>query len=389
MAGGGDHAADGPAERVAFVLIDGIGDVSVPQLNHRTPLEAASTPHLDAIAGGRLRRRRRRCRRRRPAAAAAALPPPPPPLLLTPRLRRAPAPAAAGGFNGLLDPVEPGLACGSDTAHMSLFGYDPRALYAGRGAFESMGAGLRMDPGDIAFKCNFACLAPAPAGARAPVVALRRVDRRFEEEGPPLCAALDGLAIPGFPRHALAVRYATEHRCGVVIRGPGLSDAVSGTDPLKDGLPLLAAAPVDATPAAARTAAVVNAACAAMRAALAAHPVNLRRAAEGKPPADVVLLRGCGRRLALAPFGAAHGMRAAMVAPTKIIAGLGMCAGVEVLQVEGTTGDYRTLFHRKAEAVAEALGPGEWRSRLEGGRLRREPGVVDARCARVDHVGRC
>lgn len=48
---------------------------------------------------------------------------------------------AAAGLTGLMDPVEPGLACGSDTAHLSLFGYDPRTHYRGRGAFESMGAG--------------------------------------------------------------------------------------------------------------------------------------------------------------------------------------------------------------------------------------------------------
>jgi 2,3-bisphosphoglycerate-independent phosphoglycerate mutase len=56
------------------------------------------------------------------------------------------------GLCGLMDPVEPGLACGSDTAHMSLLGYDPRKYYRGRGAFESIGAGMQMRPGDIAFK---------------------------------------------------------------------------------------------------------------------------------------------------------------------------------------------------------------------------------------------
>ncbi len=47
-----------------------------------------------------------------------------------------------------------------------------------------------------------------------------------------------GIAIPGFPQHAVAVKYATEHRCGVVVRGAGLCDAISGTDPLRDNLPL-------------------------------------------------------------------------------------------------------------------------------------------------------
>uniref|UniRef100_A0A251RSR9 Putative 2,3-bisphosphoglycerate-independent phosphoglycerate mutase n=1 Tax=Helianthus annuus TaxID=4232 RepID=A0A251RSR9_HELAN len=97
-----------PRKRVAFVLIDGLGDVSIPRFGYKTPLEAAKVPNLDAIA--------------------------------------------SAGVNGLMDPVEVGLGCGSDTAHLSLLGYDPRVYYRGRGAFESMGAGLAMAPGDIAFK---------------------------------------------------------------------------------------------------------------------------------------------------------------------------------------------------------------------------------------------
>lgn len=104
-----------PRRRVAFVLIDGLGDVSLPRLGFKTPLQAAKVPNLDAIA--------------------------------------------SAGVNGLMDPVEVGLGCGSDTAHLSLLGYDPRVYYRGRGAFESMGAGLAMSPGDIAFKVRLhSCL---------------------------------------------------------------------------------------------------------------------------------------------------------------------------------------------------------------------------------------
>ncbi|GAB4817188.1 hypothetical protein N2152v2_004234 [Parachlorella kessleri] len=293
-------------ERLAFVLIDGIGDVTIPALGSRTPLQAATVPYLNAVA--------------------------------------------AAGFNGLMDPVEPGLACGSDTSHLSIFGYDPRHYYRGRGAFESMGAGLAMAPGDIAFKCNFATLDPVSG-----LVLRRRADRRFETLGPLLCAALDGLALPRFPQHAVSVKYATEHRCGVVVRGPGLSDAISGTDPLRDNLPLQVVRPLDDSPEAAHTAEVVNQLSAAIR---QGHPVNKQRVAEGKPPANIVLLRGCGSRLAVQPFLERHGLRACMVAPTKIIAGLGMSLGLDVLEAEGATGDYRTLFHKKAEVIAKALTTG-------------------------------
>ena len=180
-------------------------------------------------------------------------------------------------------------------------------------------AGLDMAPGDIAFKSNFATLDPASG-----IVLRRRADRRFEDLGPVLCAALDGMRLPSFPQvpgrrsscgvgvahmrlgarglprhlrrsapscqrcsaaaqapdlclitslpsplhlllaallhcyatcccfhltaslpscfclqHTVSVKYATEHRCGVVVRGTGLNDAIGGTDPLKDNLPLL------------------------------------------------------------------------------------------------------------------------------------------------------
>jgi 2,3-diphosphopglycerate-independent phosphoglycerate mutase len=217
-----------------------------------------------------------------------------------------------------------------------------------------MGAGVEMAHGDIAFKCNFATLDPETG-----IVISRRADRHFEEEGPALCAALDGLHVPGYPQHSVMVKYATEHRCGVVVRGPRLTDAISGTDPLKDNLPLQPAAPLDDSQEALLTAAVINAASALFHTILLHHPINQARVAAGKAPANVVLLRGCGIRLALTPFVELHsGLRPAIIAPTKIIAGLGMCASMDVLIVPGTTGDYRSLFHRKAEAAAGALTTG-------------------------------
>lgn len=103
----------GVKSRVAFILVDGLGDVGIPSLGFKSPVEAAKTPNLDALA--------------------------------------------SGGISGLMDPVEPGLGCGSDTAHLSLLGYNPRIYYRGRGAFESLGAGLAMVPGDIAFKVRASC----------------------------------------------------------------------------------------------------------------------------------------------------------------------------------------------------------------------------------------
>lgn len=208
------------------MLIDGLGDVSLPRFGYKTPLQAADVPNLDAIA--------------------------------------------SAGVNGLLDPVEVGLGCGSDTAHLSLLGYNPRVYYRGRGAFESMGAGLAMSPGDIAFKVGlFSCFIffynliavidltwlisnqhllvvsfdlniwlmcfrlvvtchdqlPmfdlqsnfATLDEKTGIVTSRRADRHFEEEGPILCAALDRMKLPSFPQYEVRVRCSVSSSLNIYI----------------------------------------------------------------------------------------------------------------------------------------------------------------------------
>ncbi|PRQ33038.1 putative phosphoglycerate mutase (2,3-diphosphoglycerate-independent) [Rosa chinensis] len=296
-----------PKRRVAFLLIDGMGDVSIPKLGFKTPLQAAKLPNLDAIA--------------------------------------------SAGVNGLMDPVEVGLGCGSDTAHLSLMvttlGY-------------ITGAAVHLSPWEQGWQChqvtlhlrtsNFATL-----DEKTEIVISRRADRHFEEEGPILCAALDGLKLPSFPEYEVRVRYATEHRCGVVVKGPSLSGNISGTDPLKDNRLLLQAEAIDGSDEARHTAKVVNELSKEMSKILIAHPLNAKRASEGKNIANVVLLRGCGIRIEVSPFTKKHGLWPCMVAPTKIIAGLGLSLGIDIVEAPGATGDYRTLLTSKTTAIAKAL----------------------------------
>lgn len=98
------------SQKLVFLLIDGVGDVSVPPLGEQTPLQAAHIPFLDMLSG-------------KPHKNSF-------PILTVLQMANAklsrPDVIADVGLNGLLDPVEPGLACGSDTAHLSILGYEPR-----------------------------------------------------------------------------------------------------------------------------------------------------------------------------------------------------------------------------------------------------------------------
>ena len=94
-----------------------------------------------------------------------------------------------------------------------------------------MGSGITMKQGDIAFKCNFAYI-----NEETQIVERRRVDRQFPLWGLNLPSGLNGLKVPDFPEYEITCKYATEHRCAINIHGPNLSPAITGTDPLKDGL---------------------------------------------------------------------------------------------------------------------------------------------------------
>eukprot|EP00798_Chlamydomonas_sp_ICE-L_P006636 gene6636-3293_t len=105
------------------------------------------------------------------------------------------------------------------------------------------------------------------------------------------------------------------------------------------------------------TARLVNELSDGIRKVLEDHPLNLERVASGLNSANVVLLRGCGCRIKVPGFQEMHGMKACLVAPTKIIAGLGMSFDVDCIEAKGATGYYDSAFHNKATTMSTALMP--------------------------------
>ncbi|KPA85195.1 putative mitochondrial 2,3-bisphosphoglycerate-independent phosphoglycerate mutase [Leptomonas pyrrhocoris] len=311
-----------PKPMVLFI-IDGIGDNTYSELGRRTPLEVvAGVPAVAPLAASSAGPVFSVVEEVLPVAevepcntAAAAA------LRATVNTHVTPGIniVARHGVNGVMDPYMAGKSCGSDTAHLSLFGYPPTMYYRGRGAYEALGAGLELEDEDVAFKSNFSTFAdPAeelcgdedPAleakaiATTAPTdqyVTHRRCDRDFTQEGPLLCQDLNGMTVPcdlhGVPfdyPHTIKMQYATEHRCGVALSGARrvlhadgtsaqvlgmLSDKITGTDPLKDGRLLLHCTPTVAEDhpeyaAALYTCRLVEAASAALTKRLRSHPVN-------------------------------------------------------------------------------------------------------------------
>jgi len=285
--------------KILLVIFDGLGDRPLTELGHKTPLEATPKPNLDWFA--------------------------------------------ANGVNGLMDPIGPGIAAGSDTSHLALFGYDPQAVYTGRGPFEAAGVGIKLTPGDIAFRGNFASVDDE----------MRLTDRRagrIREGTNELASELDGLRLG---RIRAIVRAGTEHRVAVVLRGRGLSPKVTDTDPHEVGAEILDSKAL--APAARTTARAVNAFTRQAHKVLQTHRVNRARSTKGEPPANIIVLRGAGVFPDLEPITERLHIRAAGIAGVALIRGMFRTVGMEVIDVPGATGGLDTDMTAKADASLEAL----------------------------------
>jgi len=287
-------------KRILIVVMDGLGDRGCEELGWKTPLQYADTPNLDWFT--------------------------------------------ANGSAGVVDIIAPGVRPGSDTAHLSILGYDPYKVYTGRGPFEAAGIGLISKKGDVAFRCNFATV-----NDRLEITD-RRAGRVKTPDTSELVRSLEGLKIEGVE---CIVREGTEHRAALILRGPGLSADITDADPHDLG-PI--AISKGRSPEAQFTAGVVNKFVLATYKRLKDHPVNVRRRAAGLPEANIILPRGAGEFPRLEPFPEINSMTAGCVAGVGMIKGICAVCGLDVIDVPpccsgGTDSD----FMSKARTALEAL----------------------------------
>jgi len=286
-------------------LGDGMGGRPVPSLDGQTCIEAQETPAMDEVA--------------------------------------------RGGECGYMDPIRPGVAVGSDTGHMVILGYDPFQYYTGRGPFEAKGVGIDVQPGDLAFRCNFATV-------EENLIADRRAGR-ITERTDELSAAINHAFSNGIDGVEVIFKESVAHRAALVLRGDDLDPRVTDVDPHEVGVavPLCRPLPETADDAPAqRTAKLVNEFVQRVHELLEDHEVNRQRRADGLPPANIVLPRGVGTAPDLKPFSEQYGLNGAMIVEVDLVRGLGMYLGMSVIEVPGATGGPDTDELAIAQAVVNA-----------------------------------
>jgi len=269
-------------EKAVVIIFDGLGDRPIESFDGLTPLEYADTPNFDKLA----------------------------------RM----------GECGLMHTLGRGLRPGSDTSHLAIFGYDPAEYYPGRGPIEVAGIGLKMQDGDVAFRGNLGTVDDNM------VIKDRRAGRIRVVE--PLTKALDGLQIDGV---TLVVKPGTAHRAGVVMRGKGLSSAVTDADPHEVGQAVRTVEPTDDSPEAKRTAELLNKFIAKSHEILKEQKFNKERENQGKLPGNCLLVRGAGQYRSFPSFKERYGFSACCIAGGGLYKGIGAFLGMEIIEVPGAT----------------------------------------------------
>ncbi len=293
--------------KLLYIVIDGMGDLPLKELANKTPLEAAKTPNLDALA--------------------------------------------RKGKTGLMYSVRKGVAPESDVAVISLLGYDPFKYSTGRGIIEAVGAGLSLKDGDLALRCNFATM------GKGDEILDRRVARSLSnQEAIELSKAANEQV--KLTSHSATFNFVNTlgHRAVLVIRRKGkpLSGKISNTDPaysIVNGLGVAEenpemiikkAQPLEVSEAAQASADLLNEFTEKSRELWETHPINVKRAKEGKLKANVVLSRDAGSQLPnFFSINKRYGVDFAALADMHAESGIAKLAGMEAELLPPPSGDLK------------------------------------------------
>ncbi|MEN8199345.1 MAG: cofactor-independent phosphoglycerate mutase [Thermodesulfobacteriota bacterium] len=277
---------------------DGMGDLPLAELDDRTPLEAADTPTMDRL-----------CQR---------------------------------GELFLTRTVPLGYPPGSDVANLSLLGYRPEEYYTGRAPLEAAAMGLQLAEDETAFRCNLVTL------EREAQNRIRMVDYSAghisTEEAKELIDALEAEC----SSDRFHLKAGINYRHILLVKGdyPRLDPA-----PPHDFIGKDVSAPWQRYMADPEWQQLLNSAASV----LAEHPVNLKRIEAGKNPANSIWLWGEGKMPSMPTLQQRFGLQGSLISAVDLLKGLGINAGLDILNIPGATGYIDTNYQGKAEAALECL----------------------------------
>ena len=287
--------------KYVVILGDGMADYPVPELDMKTPLGVAFKPNIDHMA--------------------------------------------EYGEMGLVKTVPDHLdPPGSDIANMSVLGYDPDVFYTGRSPLEAVSMGIDLADDELAVRCNLVTLS-----GDGPYEQMTMDDYSSDEITTAESRELIGFINDNLGSDDMRFYPGVSYRHCVVIKTACRE-------------PLLCTPPHDISsriitgylPKGFMRERLLEC-MKKSRELLEDHPVNIARRARGLRPANSIWPWGEGRRPSLSDFGAKYGLKGAVVSAVDLIRGIGICAGMENIIVEGATGTYRTNFGGKADAAVDFL----------------------------------
>lgn len=283
--------------KYVVVLGDGMADEPIRELNGRTPLAYAKTPALDKLS--------------------------------------------KKSEIGMVSTIPEGMKPGSDTANLSVIGYDPRKYYSGRSPLEALSIGVPMKDDDIAMRCNIVTLSEEEG---VPFARRRILDHSSGEIETRDCTILLEEVRKELEREPYHFYAGTSYRHCLIWEGGEVEELVAPHDVL--GREIGQYLPSD------------RRLCHMMERSfeiLKDHPINQERRRRGENPANCCWFWGAGTNPALPSFYEKTGKKGIMISAVDLLKGIAVGAGMDVAEVEGANGGLNTNYEGKTKAALDAL----------------------------------
>lgn len=289
--------------KYVVVLTDGMADYPVEQLNNKTPLQYANIPTIDFLA--------------------------------------------KHGEIGKVKTVPNGMPPGSDTANLSVMGYDPHKYYTGRSPLEAVSMGVELCETDITFRCNLVTLSDEENYSEKTMIDYSS-DEISSEEAEEIIESVNKYLQTDFIKFYPGIFY---RNLMLWDNGPYPFTLTPPHDITGKGIG-------DYLPQGEQSNIILE----MMQKSydiLKDHPVNKKRIARGLNPANSIWIWGEGKKPILSSFYDKYDLKGSVISAVDLIKGIGIAAGLRSIDVEGTTGNIDTNFLGKAEAAIDELKNGQ------------------------------